>query len=94
MELFPLPTGMAVLAWISLIVATLCHWRIRGFWLASVASAIFTPLVFLVVCLVQAGVPDSLGPSAFLLFGGFALLVALAVGVVASIARRFRPVGA
>ena len=94
MEFFPLPTGMAVLAGISLIVAILCHRRIRGFWRASLASAVVTPLIFLVACLLQAGVPDSLGPMAFLLFAGFALLVALAVGGTASIARRFLPVGA
>lgn len=66
----------------------------RGFWRACLVSAVAAPLVFLVICLFQAGVPDDLGPVAFLLFGGFALLVALMVSSVAAIARRFAPISA
>lgn len=91
MEIFPVPSGMVVLTAIALAVAAACHWRFRGFWRASLASAVMTPVLFLIACVLQAGLPDPLEPKALLLFAGYALLVAILVGMVAALTRRLAP---
>jgi hypothetical protein len=91
MEIFPVPTGMVVLTAIALAVAAACHWRIRGFWRACLVSAVVTPVLFLIACVLQAGLPDPLEPKALLLFSGYALMVAIVMGMVAALARRLAP---
>ncbi len=93
MDLLPLPTGMIVLLALSIASACLCHWRVCGFWRASFLSALLTPLLFFVASYLQAGIPEPLEPIAFVFFGGFSLLVAIGIGVLAILARRFAPVG-
>ena len=94
MDLLPIPTAMLVLTGIALIVAGACHWHLRGFWRASLASAVVTPLVFFVVSLFQeAGVPSPLSLQAFTLIAGFSLLVAFLVGAGIAITRRLLPTG-
>jgi len=94
MDLFPLPTGMVVLTAIALAVAVVSHWRIQRFWRASLLSAVLAPILFLLACILQTGVPNPLLPVAFAYFTGFALLVAVVVGMAFSLWRRLQPVGA
>ena len=76
MDLSSVPTGMLVLAGIALVVAAFCHWYLRGFWRASLVSAVATPAVFLLASIVQErGVPDPLTGEALALFVGLCLLV-------------------
>ncbi len=94
MDLLPLPTGMIVLLVISVVAASLCHWRVRGFWRASFLSSVLTPLLFFVASFLQAGMPQPLEPLAFVFFAGFSLLVAMVVGALATLTRRLAPAGA
>jgi hypothetical protein len=94
MELLPLPTGMAVLLGIALVVALFSHWRIHRFWRASLVSAAATPAVFLAACLVQAGLPDPLEPLALAYFSGFGFVVAVLSGGLIRVARVAVPVRA
>ena len=94
MNLASMPTGMIVLLAIAIGVAALCHWRIRRFWTAAVVSALFTPAIFFAASTIQGGLPDPLRPVALVYFAGFALLIALVVGLVFSAARRLLPADA
>ena len=91
MDPYPVPDGIVILAGIAVAVAAVCHWRLRGFWRASLVSAVAAPLLFFVASLVQErGVPAPLSLEAFALFCGFSLLVAVVVGAGAILTRRLK----
>ena len=82
-----LPQGVIVLFVIAIVMAVVTHWRIRSFWLASVASGVATFVVFYVVCFLQAGPPEPTGTKAFALFAGFGFIVAVVAGLAAKVLR-------
>ncbi|VXC06145.1 putative integron gene cassette protein [Luteimonas sp. 9C] len=95
MDLPVIPMGMLVLTGLAFAVAAFCHWQLRGFWRASLVSAIANPLLFAVASSIQErGLPSPFSLEAFAMFGGFSLLVALIVGGIVVLARRVLPVGA
>ncbi|MCD9047087.1 hypothetical protein [Luteimonas sp. MHLX1A] len=95
MDFSQVPTGMIVLASVAVIAALIMHWRMRKFWLASVASAASTVAVFLVLSVIQQrGLPDPLEPLAFFYFALFGLVVAIIVGGFVRAVRLVLPVRA
>ena len=95
MDLSSVPIGVSILLGIALVVAVFFHWHLRGFWRASLLSAVATPILFLLASMVQeSGLPEPLSVGAFALFAGFSLLVSLVVGVVTGLVRRVRLAGA
>jgi hypothetical protein len=94
MNLASMPTGMIVLLTIAFGVAAICHWRIRRFWRATVVTALVTPAIFFIASTIQGGLPDPLRPVALVYFAGFALLIAMLVGLAFSAVRRLLPVNA
>ena len=87
MNFSELPAGVTALIAVAVVVACLAHWRVRHFWLASLISAVTTVAVFYVVCLIQAGPPETMGLAPLALFGGFSFMIAVVVGLAAKAMR-------
>ena len=85
-----MPTGLVVLIVIAVACALVAHWRIRGFWWATLASGPATALVFLAVSTVQGGFPDPFRPIVLVYFAGLGWIVAAQVGAAFVLARHRR----
>mgnify|MGYP005751615975 CR=1 FL=1 len=85
-----MPTGLLVLLLVCVATAGLLHWRIAGYWKATLLSAPLATVVFLVASTIQAGFPDPFRPISLVYFAGFALIISAQVGALFVLARHRR----
>lgn len=85
------PTAAIVLILIALASGLICHWRIRSFWLASIAGAFGTVALFFGVCLIRDGMPYPLDTRALGLFSVFGFIVSALAGGLLRTARAVIP---
>lgn len=84
--------GMLLLTVVAIGASVLFHLRGRGFFLASVTSAITAASVLLIVDAISQGAPDKRFQLAFVIGAGYAFLISLVVGWITRwwVARRKR----
>jgi len=85
------PTGAIIMFAVAFAVAALTHWKVKKILLASAVSTIVSPVVFLLVSIFQAGLPEQFSPTDILVLSGMALPPSLVVGLVFYISRRIIP---
>jgi hypothetical protein len=75
-----LPSGAIVLLAVAATVSAFIHWRLPKYLVACGASAIVSPVVFVLVCALQAGLPPVALPHVAF-FAAVSLLVSVVVGL-------------
>lgn len=66
-------TGWLLLAIVSIVVATILHWRIERFWIATGLASILSPIISVLIASALDGGFDA--------FGGMVVLIGLVVSV-------------
>jgi hypothetical protein len=85
-----LPDGVLAMFATACVTAAAVHWRVRRYFVAVAVTVLVAPIAFVVVCILQAGMPTSFQLSHLLLFAGMSLPFAIAIGLPFIIVRRLR----
>ena len=75
---------------VATVIATITYWKIKRYFVAGLVSILCSPIVFLILCVFQAGVPQRASPSDFLIFAFMSLPSSVIVGLVFAILRRVK----